>query len=196
MTTFDPAIINELILERRSVKPGQFKPGERVPDEVVKQAIFNASWAPTHGKTEPWYFQVFTGAGLNKLAEFQASIYKEDAGDKFTEAKYQKLLSQPLLCSHMIAICMRRDAEVKIPEVEDIEAVACAVQNIYLTITAYGYGGYWTTGGATYNKNAKPFFGLREHDHLLGFFCLGQVAVQPERGKRKPVDEISIWITE
>ncbi|MEO5646839.1 MAG: nitroreductase [Chitinophagaceae bacterium] len=190
----DPHIIDELILSRRSVKPAQFDPGKKVPDEVVRQAIFNATWAPTHGKTEPWHFIVFTGDGLKKLAEFQSELYKKDAGEKFTEAKYQKLISQPLLTSHMIAICMKRDVNSKIPEIEEVEAVACAVQNIYLTITAYGYGGYWTTGGPTYNENAKAFFGLQEQDKLLGFFCIGQVAIQPERGARKSIEEKSIWI--
>ncbi len=35
-------------------------------------------------------------------------------------------------------------------KIEDIEAVACAVQNIYLSVTAYGLGGCRTTGGTTY----------------------------------------------
>lgn len=176
------------------MKPAQFIAGEKVPDEVVHQAIFNATWAPNHGRTEPWYFIIYTGDGLKKLAEFQSEVYKSEAGDKFTEAKYQQLKSQPLLASHMIAICMKRGANVKIPEMEEVAAVACAVQNIYLTITAYGYGGYWTTGGVTYNENAKPFFGLGPQDKLLGFFSLGHIAIQPDRGQRKSVEEKSTWI--
>ena len=49
---------------------------------------------------------------------------------------------QPLKASHIIAIVMKRSAKKGIPEIEDIEAVSCAVQNIYLSVTAYGLGGY------------------------------------------------------
>lgn len=52
---------------------------------------------------------------------------------------------------------MKRTTNKNIPEVEDIEAVACAVQNMYLSVTAYGLGGYWTTGGVTYKEEAKSF---------------------------------------
>ena len=48
----------------------------------------------------------------------------------------------------------------RFPEVEEICATATAVQNIYLSVCAYGVGGYWTTGGITYNEKAKPFFEL------------------------------------
>ena len=100
-------------------------------------------------------------------------------------------LQQPLLASHIIALGMKRDTRV--PEVEEIAAVSCAVQNIYLSITAYGYGGYWTTGGVTNNPDAKPFFGLGEADRLLGFFYVGVVGVPSVAGKRIPVEEKVEW---
>ncbi|MBD0332381.1 MAG: nitroreductase, partial [Chitinophagaceae bacterium] len=66
----------------------------------------------------------------------------------------------------------------------------------YLSVTAYGLGGYLTTGGVTYKESAKPFFGLGEEDKLIGFFYLGHVAVASPPGKRKPVEEKSIWARE
>ena len=79
---------------------------------------------------------------------------------------------------------------------EDIAAVACAVQNIYLSITAYGLGGYWTTGGVTYFEHAKEFFGLGEHDRLMGFFYIGYIA-QPSTGAtRLPLDVKVKWVTQ
>lgn len=193
---FNPHEVNLLIRSRRSVKPSQLVAGKRVPDEIIRQIIENASWAPNHGKTEPWYFKIFTNDGLKMLADFQSELYKVKAGEKFNEGKYKKLQSQPMLCSHIIAICMRRDVTGKIRELEEIEAVACAVQNIYLTVTAYGLGGYWSTGGVTYIPEAKDFFGLGEADQLLGFFSLGYVAEHPSDTKRKPAELISDWVTE
>jgi nitroreductase len=188
--------INRLIRKRRSVFPRQFEPGKIIPDKIVEQILENATWAPTHGLTEPWHFIVFTGEGLKKLAEFQSGLYKSSSGEKFKEDKYQNLMNNPLKASHVIAICMKRDPNKKIPEVEEIESVAAAVQNIYLTVTAYGFGGYWTTGGVTYNEKAKEFFGLKEEDKLLGFFYLGQVAVPSVDSKRKPIHEKVQWVRE
>ncbi|MFX6331091.1 hypothetical protein ABTF76_22820, partial [Acinetobacter baumannii] len=68
-----------------------------------------------------------------------------------------KMQTQPLMASHIISIGMKRNEAQCIPEIEEIEAVACAVQNIYLSVSAYGLGGYWTSGGITYIDKAKTF---------------------------------------
>jgi len=190
---YDIKMINSLIRNRRSTFPKQFDPGEKIPDEIVMQVLENATWAPNHGQTEPWSFVVFTGDGLKKLAEFQSDLYRRESTD-FKEDKFEKLKKQPLTASHVIAICMKRSVARKIPEIEEIEAVACAVQNMYLTITAYGIGGYWTTGGVTYLESAKEFFGLNAEDKLLGFFYLGQIAIPSPQAKRIPVDQKVRWV--
>ena len=86
----------------------------------------------------------------------------------------------------------RADATI-LPETEEVAAVSCAVQNILLSIHAYGLGGYWSTGGVTYNNSAKPFFDLDENDSLLGFIYLGVIDCVPEPGKRQPVEQKVSW---
>lgn len=186
--------INALIRNRRSVFPKQFEAGKKIDDKIVEQILENATWAPNHGHIEPWRFVVFTGDGLQKLATFQSELYKKESGENFKEATFQTLAANPLKASHVIALCMKRDPNKKFPEVEEIAAVACAVQNIYLSTTAYGLGGYWTTGGVTYRQSAKEFFGLGEDDKLLGFFYLAHVAVPSPAGKRKPIEEKVEWV--
>ena len=187
---------NHLARSRRSVFPDQFDTTKKVDDNIIKEIISNAGWAPNHGKTEPWHFTIFSNDGLQKFAQFQSNLYKEDAGENFKDAKYQKLLEQPLKASHIISIGMKRTTTKNIPEIEDIEAVSCAVQNIYLSVSAYGLGGYWTTGGITYLEQAKSFFGLEDQDKLLGFFYVAHIAVPSAPGKRKPVEEIMTWVSQ
>src|SRR3982750_3556678 len=177
---------NRLVRERRSVFPKQFDTGKKVAESIVQQIIINATWAPNHGQTEPWFFKVFTGNGLQTLADIQGRLYKEEAGESFSEDKFQKLQQQPLLASHIISIGMKRTLTKKIPEIEDIEAVACAVQNMYLSVAAYGLGGYWTPGGITYLPGARAHFGLSGEDQLLGFFYIAHVALPSPPGRRKP----------
>jgi nitroreductase len=185
---------NKLVRERRSVFPDQFDENRKVDDEIINEILINATWAPNHGREEPWLFTVFTGEGLKKLATFQSELYKQTTPDNFKELTYQKLQQQPLKASHIIAIGMKKSVNKNIPEVEDIAAVACAVQNIYLSVTAYGLGGYWTTGGITYRPQAKSFFGLGDDDKLLGFFYVGHVAIPSTGGTRKAIEEKVNWI--
>lgn len=192
----NPDLFNELVRNRRSVFPDQLIPGKKADDEIIKEILVNATWAPNHGQQQPWQFTVFTGEGLKKLAAFQSELYKQEAGDQFKEITYNKLLQNPLKASHIIAIGMKRTTTKNIPEIEDIEAVACAVQNIYLSVAAYGLGGYWTTGGITYNEKAKSFFGLGEQDRLLGFFYIGHVALPSTGATRLPVEQKVFWIKE
>lgn len=188
--------INELIRNRRSVFPNQFS-GEIIPDELIRQILENANWAPNHGKTEPWRFFVFKGEGLKSLAKFQSELYREVTPEaEFQQAKFDKLARNPMLASHVIAIAMKRQESGKIPEIEEVEAVACAVQNIYLTATAYGLGGYWGSGGVTYLEEAKEFFGLSADDKLLGFFYLGIPKQAPAEGHREPWENKVTWIDE
>lgn len=188
--------VNHLLRSRRSVFPDQFEKGKIIPEEIVLELLENANWAPNHKNTEPWRFIVFTGNGLKKLAIYQANRYKERAGAQFKQAKYDKLLATPPECSHVISIVMRRSTEVDIPEMEEVAATACAVQNLYLSVTAYGLGGYWSTGGITYDPEAAAFLGLRPLDRLMGFFYLGYVQIPPSRGSRKPVSEKTAWVRE
>ena len=187
---------NQLARSRRSVFPDQYEEGKKVDDGIIKEILINATWAPNHGQAEPWQFTVFTGEGLKKLASFQSELYKQEAGNNFKEATYVKLRERPLKASHIIAIGMKRTTVKNIPEVEDIAAVACAVQNMYLSLTAYELGGYWTTGGVTYNEKAKPFFGLGENDRLMGFFYIGHIAVPSPSAKRSPLEQKVTWINE
>ncbi|MGZ5135613.1 MAG: nitroreductase family protein [Flavitalea sp.] len=191
---YDIDAFNHLIKNRRSVYPNQFDTARQIPDAIIEQILKNATWAPNHSQTEPWHFTVYSGEGLNALALFQSELYKSESGEKFKEEKFLKLQEQPLLASHVISIGMKRSTEKRIPEIEEIAAVACAVQNIYLSTTVYGLGGYWTTGGITYFPNAKSFFGLGKEDKLMGFFYLGYIAIPSPPSARKSIDEKVTWV--
>ncbi len=189
-----PEEFNALARSRRSVFPDQFDAGKKIDDAIIKEILTNAIWAPNHGREEPWHFTVFTGEGLKQLSEFQSELYKQTTPDNFKELTYTKLQQQPLKASHIIAIGMKKSNNKNIPEAEDIAAVACAVQNIYLSVTAYGLGGYWTTGGITYRPQAKSFFGLGEQDKLLGFFYIDHIAIPSTGATRLPLEEKVTWI--
>ncbi|MBS1526447.1 MAG: cation diffusion facilitator family transporter [Bacteroidetes bacterium] len=192
---YDTDQLNQIILHRRSIYPYQYIKGKQVPDEIIRQILENAIRAPNHKQTEPWRFKVFTREGLKYFAELQAGLYHQYAGENYNQDRYKKMRDYPLMSSHVISIGMERDATGKLPEIEEIEAVACAVQNMFLTVTAYGLGSYWTTAGITYFEEAKSYFDLQPKDKLLGFFYIGYPAKPITAvSKRNPLEVSTGWI--
>ncbi len=187
--------VNKLIKSRRSTKPRYFN-GEKIEDSIVWQILENASWAPTHGLTQPWRFKVFTDDGLAKLANFQADLYQKlTPEENFKSEKYNRLKTNILKSSHVVVICMERQKSEKIPEIEEIEAVACSVQNMALTAAAYGICSFWGSGGVTYTQELKDFLGLGEKDLCLGYLYLGYSDNPATVSRRDPIQEKVEWIT-
>lgn len=193
-TTLDAMSINLAIRNRRSVFTSQFYNGRRIPDEVITEILHNANAAPSHKLTEPWRFTVFTGEGLSRLGRLQSEIYKANAGERFKENKYDNLLNGPRMCSHIIAIGCKRSVGI-VPELEEVAAVSCAIQNIYLSLDAYGIGGYWSTGGITFMEDAKRLVGLEPHDVFMGFFYLGYVQIPSVHRTPSPLEPKVTWVT-
>lgn len=183
--------INDLIHNRRSVFSKQFAINTPVDDAVVQQMLENANWAPTHKLTEPWRFKVYSGSGLEVFTHTHVKAYEALAGERFSEAKLEKI-KQPLTCSHIIVVAMKRHESV--PYIEEVAAVACAVQNMHLTAQAYGIGAYWSTGGVCLWEGAAQEFGFDAGHQLLGFFYVGNIAIPSPTGKRSPVSEKVVWI--
>lgn len=164
--------IDSIIQNRRAIFPKTFDREKKVPKELIEQVLLNANWAPTHKKTEPWRFTVFAEAGLQKMADWLEKDYKaQNPGDSFSPMKSKKTTEKPLLSSAVIAIVMQRHPDSGLPEWEEIAAVSCAVQNLWLSVSAYGLAGYWSTPGAI--ERIGSFLDLQENQRCLGFFYLG-----------------------
>lgn len=189
--------INELIRNRRTIFPEQFSE-RKVHREQIEVILNNAQWAPTHGNTQPWRFHVFMEEGLSTISQFLGATYlKLTPEDQQNDVKLGKLIRRPLLASAVIAVSMKRQAEEKIMEIEEIEAVACAIQNMHLTCTAYGIGGFWSTPKLIYSDEMNEFLNLGEKDKCLGLFYLGYPAIEwPTITHRKPIEYNTKWITQ
>lgn len=190
-----PEQLNRLIQSRRSTKPRLFN-GNKIDDNVIWQILENAGWAPNHGLTQPWKYHVFSDSGLIKLAEFQAAWYQKiTPPEKFKSDKYARMKTNVLNCSHVVVICMERQKSEQIPEIEEIEAVACSVQNMALTAAAYDICSFWGSGGVTYTAELKEFLGLGEKDRCLGYLYLGYSDCPSTKSRRDSIKNKVIWIT-
>jgi nitroreductase len=193
---FNLSEITELIRERRTIYPEQFS-DRKVHKEQIELILNNAQWAPTHGNTQPWRFKIFMEEGRVRLSDFLAETYlKLTPPEQQNDRKLANLLTRPLKSSVVIAVCMERQPEERIPEIEEIEAVACAVQNMHLTCTAYGLGGFWATPKVIYTHEMNTFLSLGEKDKCLGLFFIGYPDIEWPASHRKPLEYNAEWITQ
>lgn len=189
-----PAQLSSLIRQRRAVFPASYisKPIDR---EIIEQILENAAWAPTHRRTEPWRFKVFLGDGLQYLSRYMETHYRANTpADQFSEVRLRKVAQNPLKAACVIAICLQRDPEESVPEWEEVAAVSCAVQNMWLTCTAYGIGAYWSTPRAALEADA--FLELAPGERCLGFFYMGYHADPLPPGTRQDIRQKTSWMTD
>ena len=185
--------ITDLIQKRRSVYPPTYLTDKVVERVLVEQVLENANWAPTHKLTQPWRFQVFHSEESRRaLGQYLGDIYKKSTEkESISEQKYQKVLSNPLRAGAVVAIVMQRDPQQRLPEFEEIAAVAMAVQNMWLTCTAIGLGAYWSTPSAI--TQAAAFLGLEEGQRCLGLFYMGWPGAPDLAGKRDAITDKVLW---
>lgn len=192
MTT--PAEFSQLIRKRRTIKPKQMDDRE-IPRNVLGEMFEDANWAPTHGLTEPWRFTVFVGSARAKLGVFLSDTYKQVMPEgEFKQAKFDSFRVNPTLAGAVVVIGMKRQESGKIPEIEEVEAVACAVQNLHLSATAYGLGGFWSSNVAATSDEMREFVGLAAGDRTLGLFYLGYPNCDWPAGSRQPSPDKVTWV--
>lgn len=184
----------EIIRSRRSIFPHSYT-DEKIPNALIEEFLENANHAPTHRLTEPWRFKIIAGEKLGALGDLLANLYKEKMSEeKFSDMKYKKTAQKPRLCSHVIAICMERDVEERIPEWEEIAATAMAVQNIWLSASAYGIGAYWSSPSTIKSVACRDFLNLGEGQRCLGFLFMGYHQMPEQEAKRGSIQEKVEWL--
>ncbi len=188
--------ITEVIQNRRSIYPEDYT-DRVVHEEIIRDVLNNALWAPTHAMEQPWRFKVYTGDAVKKVGVELEKLYKATIPEKdWSQRKLDKLKARSESVSVMIFICMSPAENSRLPEMENVAAVACAVQNMYLTCTAYGLGSYWSSPSYLYSKEAKDMLGLGEKDKCMGMFYMGYPAKEWPKSHRKPLEYVSEWFEE
>ena len=188
--------LTSIIKDRRTIYPEAYS-GRKVHPEIVNAILNNAIWAPTHGRTEPWRFKVYMEEGRQKLAPEVAELYKQTTPvENFKEHVSQKLITRITTAPVVILVWMERGEKENIPTEEEQAAVACAMQNMMLTCTAYGLGSFWSTPKLLYSDLAKERFQLKQEDRIMGLFYIGYTDQPWPKSHRKPLEYVTEWITE
>lgn len=184
--------LNDLIKSRRAIFPDAYNPEKSLNQEVIQQLLEAAIWAPSHKLSQPWRFYIFHDSqARHRLGEHLAQAYKIASQTNFSDLKYQKFFSRVSRSGCVIALGMLPSADL--PEWEEVAAVACAVQNMWLTCTDLGLGCYWSTPGF-FLESAGSFLPMQDQEKCLGLFYVGYPEKLPPATQRKSWEQVSIWM--
>ena len=198
-----------LIKSRRSIMPKDLS-GDLLTKAEVEQVLEAANWAPSHLGTEPWRYTVVEGGeAISDYLDIIENWYNDNK-EEIPEKEYAIFSAKmsgarsawAQKVSHLVVIGMARQSlsDKKMPEWEEISAVAMSVQNLHLALTSIeGAGGFWSSH--TFCKRARDsqvmrdFLGMKDkEDRVLGAFLMGKVLPGKKfRGHRRDLMEKVTW---
>jgi nitroreductase len=186
------------ITNRRSFKPKSLKTDE-VPKEILEKIFEAARWAPSHGKTEPWFYTVYTGEGRKALGDAFGEAFRIEAEKKgnFTEDGFKsaqdKVWNVPVWIALTLTPKLKPDGTRAMPEEEEVIALACSVQNLHLMACSLGLGGQWVTGANVMHEHVQKFIAAPEPARHMGFFYLGWVNEEAPPASRREIEQFVRW---
>ncbi|MGE5571794.1 MAG: nitroreductase family protein [Bacteroidota bacterium] len=159
----------EAIEQRRSVR--EFKP-DPVPDATISRIVGLGLMAPTAGNVQPWRFWVV------KRAEIKAALARAAFGQKFVEeaAVVVVVAAEP---DRSAAQYGKRGSELYC-----VQDTAAAVENILLSVVAYGLGACWV--GAFDEDTARRALGMPEDVRPVAMVPIGYPKRDPAGKRPRP----------
>jgi nitroreductase len=185
--------IIETIRKRRSI--GKMT-GERPSREQIERILEAATHAPNHHNVQPWKFIVLAGDARTELGKVMASALQARSGKldgererAILDKERTKLLRAPVV----LVVAAEYPKQSNVLAIENIEAVAAAVENMLLTAEELGLAAMWRTGDAAYDQRIKQELQLAPEDHIVAFLYLGYAAIPRQERHPIPFAEKTTW---
>lgn len=172
--------IQDALMTRRTVH--QYTP-DPLPEGALDDALRAAIQAPNHKHTIPFRFTVVGPETRAKLAEIAVTCAREKRGGDLSaegaESARAKVTTPGGLVVFRQVLC--EDAAVR---EEDYATMACAIQNLQLSLHAKGIGSKWGTGGLTRHRDTYALLGVdAQKERIVGFVWAGHPAKIPAPSK-------------
>lgn len=161
--------------------------------QQLQQMLQAALRAPDHGNLKPMRFLIIEDQARYALGELflQRQLQKDPSTDEASQQKYRNMpLRAPLI---VVLIACLQD-HPKVPHQEQIQAAACAGQNILHAAHAQGLGAVWRTGWLAEDDYIKAKLNLSHQEQLLGFIYVGTPKHAPKPiPKLNSQDYVAYW---
>lgn len=136
------------------------------------QAAFRA---PDHAWLRPWRFIECRGEEREELGRVLSKSVPK-GNDDTASAEATKLAKGPLRAPLVIVCYANMTSHPKVPEIEQIIATGCAINNLSMALYAKGYGSVWRTGNAAYSAEVHQGLKLKSHQKIVGILYVGTPA--------------------
>lgn len=175
--------IDEAIRGRRSIR--EYKP-DAVPEELVRECLDAATFAPSAKNGQQWRFTVLTGKAKEDLTDLYRNKLERpdfDVGSSFGSCSMMEEAPVVLIVWNTNQFGWETE----------VHSVAAAIQNLLLKAYALGLGTCWI-GDIFYAYRAiTDYFG--KPWKLLAAITLGWPAVEPGPRPRLPVNEVAEFLS-
>ena len=154
-------------------------------DEELLPLIAAAARVADHAGLRPWRLIALRGAARERL------------GDAFTVASglpaadAEKLAAKPLRAPLLLAIVVRHQPSITVPDWEQDAAASGVAHLLSLLLDEAGWGVMWRTGGHTRTAPVRLMHGLADNEQLLGWLYVGGIVGGkngPPADRKNPVD--------
>lgn len=170
--------LQDIIRERRAIKKGYTD--KAVSEQVVRDLLNDAIWAPTHGNRQPWRFVFVDQDNLPSFAKQVSQTYGEEI-----QENREIYLNEP----NAILVVIMEEAEMKKQSDENFGAVASMIQNFWLLAWEQKLGVVWKTNPHIYDPEVEKILDVKENERIIGFIHLGYFEEAPAKKPRIDVDE-------
>lgn len=187
MSELNPA--NASLLSLRRSTPARLLASPGPDSRQLRQLLAWAVRVPDHGRLVPWRFLSIQGEARHRLGERLAvrSRERDPTANEASIEKYRRRFSDAPLILTVIA---RLHSEHKVPEQEQLLSGGAVCFALLLGAQALGFGAQWLTGWPAYDPEVARWFGMKEHERILGFIHIGTATdVVPER-ERPDLDSL------
>ena len=184
----------EIIRRRRSI--GKMTE-QRPTHEQIERLLEAATHAPNHHKVEPWRFFVLAGKAREELGVIMQEALlarMENTTSEKAQAVLSKERHKPLRSPVVLVVAAKHAEQPNVMEIENVEAVAAAVQNMLLVAEEMGLAAMWRTGDGAYDPLVKHWLGLSTEDHIVAFVYLGFPAIPQTERHPTPVKSKTTWL--
>lgn len=154
-----------------------------LPTGALERAFEAALAAPNHRMTEPWRFVIAGRNARERLVEISVGLKSKGAVPRpeLVESTRKKMLRS----AELVVVSQVLNADPETAR-EDYAAVACAIQNLCLSLWAEGVGSKWSTGGVTTTAETYALLGIdSSKEQIVGFVWVGIAAQGASKTKRR-----------
>lgn len=169
--------------------------GEPPDHQALTRILETATTVPDHGGLRPWRFAVVSGAGRERFGDALVAGLHEQRGEDVPEAAVAKMRGKAFAAPCAVALIASPDPANNVPVWEQVASASCTGYAIVLSAVALGFGAVWKSAGVLEMAAVRAFFGLGEHEQLLGWVNVGTSSGSARRDRGTEQAELEQLVT-